>query len=293
MLRGFLYSVLSGISFGFLPVFGKLAYGAGMDVRMILMSRFLPAAVLFGLWLALTDRRLLRPGPRTLPKAAALGMLFYPLQSWLFMSAVELVPASTPTLILYFYPVMVTLLCAALFRQPISRRTWLSLALVTLGCCLVFREAFGARLPLAGLLLSVGAMAVFSAYLVAVQFLLKDENPMTMTFYVFCTAGLVWTFAAGGPGAYASLSAEGLLVALGLGLVTGVSAVVFLYKAVECIGSPLASIFSTVEPAAAVLASWLILGDPVSWLNVAGMALIICGIVWPNLRLLKRAPGVG
>jgi drug/metabolite transporter (DMT)-like permease len=81
MLRGFLYSVLSGISFGFLPVFGKLAYGAGMDVRMILMSRFLPAAVLFGLWLALTDRRLLRPGPRTLPKAAALGMLFYPLQS--------------------------------------------------------------------------------------------------------------------------------------------------------------------------------------------------------------------
>lgn len=290
MLRGLLFSLISGISFGFLPIFGKLGYVAGMDVSVILMSRFLIAALLLGAWLALTDRASLAATPKTLAKAAVLGLLFYPFQSWCFMSAVRYIPASTPTLILYFYPVAVTLMCALFFGQRITRRTALSLALVTLGCCLVFFDAFLARLDGTGLLFSVGAMLVFSAYLVAVQVLLKGERPMTLTFYVICMAALVWTVAAGGPGAYLELSARGLGVALGLGLVTGVFAVAFLYKAIELIGSPMASIFSTVEPAAAVVAAWLILGEPLAVLNLCGMALIVVGIVWPNLRLMRAAP---
>ncbi|MBU1249432.1 MAG: DMT family transporter [Proteobacteria bacterium] len=287
MVRGLIYSIISGIAFGFLPIFGKLGYACGMDVTLILQSRFLIAAIILLLWFLVADRGALRARPATLAKAAVLGLVFYPLQSWLFISAVERIPASTPTLILYFYPVSVTLLCALLFGSRITRSTALSLLLVTVGCCLVFYDAFLARLDGTGLLYAVGSLLVFTFYLATVQFLMKNENPLTLTFYVICVAGLVWTVAAGGPGRYLALSGEGLAVALGLGLVTGVIAVAFLYKAIEIIGSPMASIFSTIEPAAAVLAAWLILGEPISGLNVTGMLLIIVGIVWPNLRLLR------
>ncbi len=287
MIRGLIYSLLSGISFGFLPILGKLGYGCGMDVAVILQSRFLLGAVMLLAWFWFTDRSVLRARPITIAKAATLGLLFYPFQSWLFMSAVKYIPASTPTLILYFYPVAVTLMCAAFMGQRITRRTVLSLLLVSLGCCLVFFDAFLARLNLTGVLLSVGAMLVFSAYMVVVQLLMKNENSLTLTFYVICFAALVWTIAAGGPGVYFDLAPSGLAVSLALGLVTGVLAVAFLYKGIELIGSPLVSIFSTIEPVATILAAWLILGESIAWLNVAGMALIVLGIVWPNLRLLR------
>lgn len=293
MIRGLIYSVISGLSFAFLPILGKLAYAEGMDVQLILQSRFTIASLMLFVWFWFTDREVLRFNWRTLGKAAILGILFYPLQSWFFMRAVESIPASTPTLILYFYPVAVTLLCTAFFGEKPSRTTVLSLIIVTLGCCLVFYDAFLASLNTTGLLFALGAMVVFSAYLVAVQVLMKGEHALRLTFYVICCAGVVWCVASGGPGGYLELSAKGLVVVFGLGLITGVFAVTFLYKAIDLIGSPMTSIFSTIEPAAAVILAWIILGEPLAWLNVAGMVLIVAGIVWPNMKLLRTMHGAG
>ncbi|MGE4291184.1 MAG: DMT family transporter [Desulfovibrio sp.] len=290
MLRGLVYSVISAIAFGFLPIFGRLGYDCEMGVFEMLQYRFFFAALMLLVWLLLTNPSALRPGPRTLFKAAILGFLFYPIQSWCFISAVRTVPAAVPTLILYFYPVTVTLLCAVIYRQPVTRATVASLALVTLGCCLVFYEAFSARMDSTGLLLSVVSMIIFSLYLTTVQHLLKGENPLTLTFYLISFAGCVHSVLAGGPTTILELSPHCLLVAAGFGLVCTIVAVIFLYKAVELIGSPFASIFSTVEPVTTVLASWLILGESLRLLNVAGMILVVAGIVLPNMHLLRVQP---
>ncbi|MEF2144571.1 MAG: DMT family transporter [Desulfovibrionaceae bacterium] len=289
MTRGFVYSIVSAMSFGFLPIFGRYGYECEMSVFEMLQYRFFFAAIMLGLWLLFTNRALLRPGPRTLLKAAVLGLIFYPAQSWCFISAVRTVPAAVPTLILYFYPVVVTLLCAVFFRQPVTRSTILSLVLVTLGCCLVFYEAFLTHMDSTGLLLSVGAMIIFSLYLTVVQVALKGENALTLTFYVILFAGCVHSTLAGGPTTILALSPSCLLVAAGFGLICTIIAVIFLYKAVDLIGSPMTSIFSTVEPVTTVLASWLILDEPLLVISVAGMFLVIAGIVLPNLRLLRPA----
>ncbi|WP_022663302.1 DMT family transporter [Paucidesulfovibrio longus] len=292
MLRGLVYSVISAMAFGFLPIFGRLGYDCEMGVFEMLQYRFFFAALMLLVWLLLTRPATLKPGPRTLAKAAVLGLIFYPIQSWCFISAVRTVPAAVPTLILYFYPVMVTLLCAVIYRQPITRSTVLSLVLVTLGCCLVFYEAFLMRLDATGLLLSVAAMVIFSLYLTAVQYALKGENPLPLTFYLILFAGSVHSVLAGGPTTILRLSPHCLGVAAGFGLVCTIIAVIFLYKAVELIGSPYTSIFSTVEPVTAVLASWLILDEPILPVSVVGMVLVIAGIVLPNLHLLRIRPEV-
>lgn len=287
MLRGLVFSIISAMGFGFLPIFGRLGYDCQMGVFEMLQYRFFFAALLMLAWFLVRDRSMLRPGPRTLYKAALLGLVFYPAQSWCFISAVRTVPAAVPTLILYFYPVVVTLLCALLYRQSITRTTWISLLLVSAGCCLVFYEAFAARMDSTGLLLSVGAMVVFSLYITAVQGALHGERPLTLTFYVILFAGCFHSFMAGGPTTILQLSSHCLLVAAGFGVVCTIVAVSFLYKAVELVGSPYASIFSTVEPVTTVLAAWLLLGEPLLLVSVGGMLLIIAGIVLPNLHLLR------
>lgn len=287
MLRGLIYSVISAMGFGFLPIFGRLGYGCEMGVFEMLQYRFFFAALMMLAWFLVMDRKVLKPGRYTLLKAAVLGLVFYPAQSWCYISAIRTVPTAVPALILYFYPVMVTLLCAVLYRQPITRATALSLMLVTMGCCLVFYEAFTTHMDSRGLLLSVGAMIIFSCYLTTVQLALKGENPLTLTFYVILFAGCVHSTLAGGPTTIFRLSPHCLLVAAGFGLFCTILAVTLLYRAVELIGSPYASIFSTVEPVTTVLASWLLLGEPLLMVSLAGMGLIIAGIVLPNLHLLR------
>jgi len=64
-------------------------------------------------------------------------------------------------------------------------------------------------------------------------------------------------------------------------------AVTLLYRAVELVGSAKASICSTLEPITTVLASALILGEAIVPIQVAGMFLILAGILLPNIRLLR------
>jgi drug/metabolite transporter (DMT)-like permease len=55
---------------------------------------------------------------------------------------------------------------------------------------------------------------------------------------------------------------------------------------VEKIGSAYASIFSSIEPVVTVAGAVLFLDENVVLLQVAGAALIVAGIVTPNLRTL-------
>ena len=85
-----------------------------------------------------------------------------------------------------------------------------------------------------------------------------------------------------------SLNIEQWTVCLLLSVIPTVFAIIFLYKAIERIGSSYASIFSSVEPAVTIIASAILLKDPIKALQVLGMVFIIAGIVVPNLRLITR-----
>lgn len=292
-LTGVIQAILSAVCFGMLAILGKLAYARGFATFEILQYRFGFATLMLLAYILLTRPSILRAGPRTLLKAAVLGMLFYPLQGICFMSSLQYVSAATTSLILYFYPVMVTVLSVLFFKARFDRVVVLSLVLVMGGCGLVFYDAFLRSMSQTGLILATLSMLVFSFYLICVHAMLKGENPRTVSFYVVLFAGLVYT-ALAPPVRFAQLDGGSILLTLALGLIPTALAVTLLYAAVEKIGSAFASICSTLEPIATVLASALILGEEILLIQVAGMALILAGVALPNLRVLGlRAPAPG
>src|SRR3979490_98654 len=115
----------SAICFGSLGVFGKLAYRLGLTTPQLLSYRFALAAVL--LWLASGVIKEPFP-PRRSPLGAPLmgGAGFFG-QSGSYFNALHYIPASTNALLLYTFPVAVTLLAALLFREPLG---WTKLAAV-------------------------------------------------------------------------------------------------------------------------------------------------------------------
>ena len=287
-VKGVVLAALSAVCFGTLAVFGKLAFARGFAATEILQYRFLFGGLMLLCWYAATDRAVLRARPRTLLKAAFLGLGLYPVQSLCFMSSLKYIPAATTSLILYVYPVVVTLLSALLYKTRLNRLVVLSLALLVSGCGLVFFDAFLRSASQTGLLLATAAMLIFSLYLLALERLLKGENPRTISVYVVLCTATVYTVLAP-PTHFSSLDVTSKALAVVLGLVPTALAVTLLYRAVELVGSAKASICSTLEPVTTVLASALLLGEALAPIQVAGMALLLVGIALPNYGLLRLA----
>ena len=283
MIRGLVYSLISASAFAALAILVKLGYEAGMTGPVMMQFRFSFAAACLFLILLAKDRSLLRISLGDLGKCAFLGLVVYWCQTTCFVRALETIPASTTALVLYGHPMAVTLLSALFLKMPVNRAVIASLVLVTAGCCMVFYDAFLREADGLGLLYAVGAMAVFSLYLILVQVLLKGLKPLTATFYVLLFGTVSFTLS-GDATAWWRVTGEQLAIGLGLGIVPGVIAVTLLYAAIEQIGSAYTCIFSSVEPVITLCAAVIFLDERVVALQMGGAALIIAGIIVPNLR---------
>jgi drug/metabolite transporter (DMT)-like permease len=82
------------------------------------------------------------------------------------------------------------------------------------------------------------------------------------------------------------LNGRQLLLCLSLGLIPTAIAYLFLFRAIETVGSAYTSIFSTFEPVTTVVMSFLVLNENIVFYQVLGMTLIIAGIILPNLKEL-------
>jgi len=281
-------ALISAFAFGFLPIFAKLSYGAGLLELEILHYRFILAALGFLLALLIKNPALLKVNGSFLLKTAFIGLLICPLQSFFFFKALKLIPASTTSLILYFYPVVVTLASAFIFRFHLHARNIMALALVTFGCLLVFYQAFLHAVNPAGLLYALGAMGVFSTYMILMEKFLKNENPLTSGFYILLFTAFSYSLFHN-PLKIFTLSGEQWVLSLLTGLLSTALSSYFLYRAIEKVGSAYTSIFSTFEPITTVLLAFWVLKEPFSFFQLAGMALIAAGIVLPRIPQIMLA----
>lgn len=286
MAQGLIYSIISAFAFGSMAILVKLGYNAGLGGNEMMQYRFTYAIAILAFYLFIKDRSLLRISFRDLGKCAIIGMVVYWAQTTCFVRGLATIPASTAALVLYVYPVTVTLLSAIFLKMKIDRLVAISLSLVIGGSCLVFYDAFLKSVDATGLMYATGAMVVFSTYLVLVQVLLKGIKPMTATLYVMSFAALSFNLS-GTPEVWLSPSRDAVLIGFALGLLPGVIAVTTLYLAIEKVGSAYASIFSSIEPVVTLAGAAMFLSEEVVMLQISGAALIIVGIVLPNLRALQ------
>ena len=286
MIQGLIYSVISAIAFGMLAVLVKMGYAVGLGGAEMMQYRFTFAVLILLVVILFKDPSLLRISLSGLLKCAFIGLVVYGAQTTCFVKALETIPASTTALILYVYPVTVTLLSVVFFKLKITRVMAWALALVMAGCCLVFYDAFLNSVDSVGLMYAAGAMIIFSCYLILVQKMLSGVRPLSATFYVMIFAAVTFT-ATGDPALWLELTMDKALIGLALGVIPGVIAVGFLYTAVEKIGGAYTSIFSSIEPVATLVAAHYFIGEDVVPLQVAGAVLIVGGIILPNAKLLR------
>ncbi len=288
---GTLMCIASASAFGAMAVFGKLAYGEGVTVGTLLAARFVLAAALF--WALVyaggeADAGLRAMGRRDVALALGLGAFGYAAQAGCFFAALERIDASLLSLLLYTFPSMVAVAAVVLHRERAEARRFAALALASGGLVLVLANAKAGTLDPVGAALALGAAAVYTTYILTSQGVAGRLSPALLSALV-CTGAAV-TLTVGSalvgdlhPGAV-TLAGWGWL--LGIAVVSTVAAVSLFFAGLRRVGPTSASILSTVEPVVTVILAFLVFGEVLGPLQLAGGALVIAAV----LMLARHRP---
>lgn len=289
MRRGMLLLLLAAVSYGSLAVLIKGAVQAGVNAETVLTLRFTVAPPIW--WAVILARR----SPSRIPVrpallAAAIGMLLYAPNAFIYYQGTARVPGAIAAMAVALVPVMVAVLSRLLLQERLGALGRIALVLVVIGGILLAGGSRGRLDPL-GVLLLVVAVGLYSLYIVVSVRATRVLTPLVATACVTTGAGvlsLVWSGLSGrldlgfAPAGWAAVAGLILLPTL-LGMFA------FLAGA-EIVGAARAAIVTALEPLAGVLLAVLFLGDRLDTLQFVGGGLLIIAalLVQEERRRLER-----
>ncbi|HET9738104.1 MAG TPA: DMT family transporter [Solirubrobacteraceae bacterium] len=290
-MPGSLLCLASAAAFGSMAIFGKLAYDEGATVGTLLATRFVLAAALFWLLSLRRTGRLRGLRRRDVGIALALGAVGYGAHAGGYFAALERLDASLLSLLVYTYPVIVTVAAVALGREAASRRTALALALASAGLVLVLAGAAAGALDPVGTALALGTAIVYSVYILVSQGVAGRIGPLALGALVCTGAACSLTLGAVAAGDLhpAAVTAAGFGWLGGLAAVSTVAAISLFFAGLRRAGPAAASILSTLEPVVTVALAFVAFGESLGGAQLAGGALVLTAVLAVR-RPTKEAP---
>jgi drug/metabolite transporter (DMT)-like permease len=285
---GTLLCLGSGVAFGAMAIFGKLAYDDGATVGTLLAVRFALAAALFWALVLVQGaahqvRALSR---RDVALGLALGSCGYAIQAGCYFAALERIDASLVSLLLYTFPAMVAIAAVALGRERIDGRRLSALGLASAGLVLVVANAGAGALHPLGAALAVGAAVVYSTYILVSEGIAARIRPIVLSAIVCTGAAITLTFGSALLGELrpGELTAAGWGWLACLAVVSTVAAVSLFFAGLRRAGPTTASILATVEPLVTVLLAFLAFGETLGALQLVGGALVLAAVLALHAR---------
>lgn len=277
--KGILEVILSGICFGFLAYFGKLAYAQGLKPGEFLSLRFLIAALILGILLFLKNPRGLKLSKKTLSHCVVLGILGYALFSSCFFQALSGLSASLTVLLLYTFPLFVTVGASLFLSEPISRFGFL--ALIVTGTGLVSLVAGDVQVTQrVAILFGIGSAIFYSLYILLSKKWLAHENPFITTFYIQLFAALALSLIhLHDFHRIVFIIKTAWLPVLGASIISTIFAMSLFLSGLRRLTSSETSILSTTEPVIALLVAYVFLNERLLPWQVFGAVLVVTGLV--------------
>jgi drug/metabolite transporter (DMT)-like permease len=294
---GRLYAVLAAGGFSMKAVFVKLAYAAApVDAATLLVLRMGFALPLF-LWLL---RRSGSDDASPLSKADIcrvwlLGCSGYYLSSLFDFKGLAYITAGLERLILYTYPTLVLLLQAWLTRQRPERQAWQAMGICYLGLAIAFahdlHQGGQGDHVLVGSAWVFGSAVTYALYYIGTGKLvgrLGSTRLAGLTGSASCVLVIAHFLVFGQPHSLAALPPAVWINGLLMAVLSTVLPIWWLSLAIQRMGAGPAAAIGTLGPVLTVFAAWLLLGESLSPLQLAGLALVMFGVT----RLKPKAKSV-
>ncbi|WP_429421843.1 EamA family transporter [Nocardia sp. GAS34] len=287
-------TVLSGLTFGASGAFAKSVMGAGWSPGATVAVRLTGAAAVMVVIALIVDRRGLFDSLGQARTVLAYGTIGIALVQATFFFSVRYVPVGVSLMIQFLAPIPVMgWNWLANGRRP-STATLVGAVLALVGAALVIDVVHAGRLSVAGLAWATASMLGNAVFLVLSAHSSAILRPVVLLGTgLTAAAATVWVLAAVRllPVAFGdhptTLAAHRIPVAVPMALLILISTVVAYLCGVAGaarIGSTLMSLVLLSEVLFAVVLSWLLLGEAVTPLQMAGGAGVVAGIALAQYR---------
>ena len=286
-------AIVGVLGFSFKAILIKLAYAwASIDAVTLLTLRMIYAAPIF-LLMALWSTRTRGAPPMERRDWFAilwLGFIGYYLASLLDFMGLQYVTAALERLMLYLYPTMVVVISAIFLKQRITGRILLALALSYAGILLVFAR----DLSLAGdsHALWLGGSLVFASsflyalYLVGAGSVIARLGSLRFIALAMLVSALFifLQFAATRPVSALVVSLRIHLLSLTMAVFSTVLPTYLIAEAIKRIGANRTSLVGSLGPVFTIWLGFWILGEPLHWIQLGGVALVLAGVTLVTLK---------
>lgn len=271
---------LSAVAFGFLAIFAKMAYGAGISTYTLLFLRFTVAALfMFSL---MRIRKCPLPSKKEIISFLLLGALGYVGQSTCYLLSVEYSSAGTATLLLYLHPALVMLFSALLYKEKITVRKVIALFLALSGAFIIIGGTLEASPK--GIILGVAAAFIYSFYLLFNSRLVKEGMGIQSSAFIMLGAAVVFGIINIFTGFTVPTHINGYVAVVLTALFSTVFAMWALLTGMEITGPTKATLISVLEPVVTVVMSVLILSEPLTLNILLGGSLVVGALFVQSLK---------
>ena len=286
--RAITYVLAAGALWGCISLFVRHLSAAGLSTMDIAGVRMLVGAIGMFAIVLVVDRSLLRIRLRDLWMFIGTGVVSVMLFNVCYFTCMTISEASIAVVLLYTSPIFVMLMSAIFFKERVTPRKVVAIAMTFAGCVLVSGLLGGAvRLTPFALIVGVAAGFFYATYSIFGRVALKRYKPLTITFYTFVT-GAIASFVLADYGNVAAVIASqpfDILWIIGLGVICTIAPYLLYTSGLEHLDPGLAAVFATVEPLVGGLLGIFAYGESAGHLKLIGMALILAAVV-----LVSMAP---
>ena len=279
--RGAYASILAAAAlWGIIGVWNRNLMAAGLSPTGIVVVRNFGGMLLLLAVFAVKDRGVFRVRREHLKYFFGTGIISVVLFTSCYFSCQKICSLAVASILLYTAPSFVGILSAMLWKEPVTKKKLLALALTLVGCacvCGVFDG--GLTVTFTGILLGLGAGFFYALYSVFGRYALAHYSSMTVT---------VWTFIFAGPASLVMLrpaemravftAPSAWLLAAGLVVFSTVAPYILYTRGLARVESGKASIMASLEPVVAALAGVLIFGEPMGLLTLLGILCVLAGV---------------
>ncbi len=291
---GYILTAVGATLFSTKAIFIKLAYQDEVNATLLVAWRMIfstPVFAVIGIWALYIHRKQGRdmPSSRNVLASAAVGAMGYGISAYLDFKGLEFITAQLERLVLFTYPLFVMFLGAAFFGQKITRHGTVACIISYIGLAIVV----GLDLPEGGVNTIIGTALVLGCAVTFAMNQLYAKNLIAVLGSVFYTT---ISMIAGGFAAIAihavsdgDFSASPHFLWMGLG--TAIFATIL---PIFCINAGLArtsaqtvAMISTISPLVTIVLAIWILGEPFTFADAMGSALVLAGVgyyTWADSR---------
>ncbi|MDX9802249.1 MAG: DMT family transporter [Spirochaetia bacterium] len=279
-LYGFLLIFVSAVSFGAVPIFTEYVYREGVNTQSLLFLRFAIASLF--IWIIVLSGRKKLPAGKDVFILFLLGFLGYSGQSFSYFKALTFIPPALVAILLYLYPVFVTLLSIFILKEQITQRKIIALFLAVTGTILVIGIQKGTDIR--GILLGISAAVIYSVYIITSSKVLKRNNTLSSTAVITTSSAFFFLIFSLNTELILPSSSFGWINMTLIAVVSTAIAVYAFFAGVKLIGAVNSSMISTFEPVATMFLASAVFSYKITVLQIEGTVLIIAAAILLSLR---------